>query len=44
MKNCKENIERKSLLYKTDVEYGDYSLNHIQGCSHGCKYPCFAIK
>lgn len=42
MKNCKESIERKSLLYKTDVEYGDYSLNHVQGCSHGCKYPCYA--
>lgn len=42
MKKCKEFIERKTLLYKTDVEYGDYSLNHIQGCSHGCKYPCYA--
>lgn len=42
MKNCKESIERKSLLYKTDVEYGDYCLNHVQGCSHGCKYPCYA--
>lgn len=42
MKVCKEGIKRKSLLYKTDVEYGDYSLNHVQGCSHGCKYPCYA--
>ena len=33
---------RKSLIYKTEVEYGDYTLNHIQGCSHGCKYPCYA--
>ena len=33
---------RKSLIYKTRVEYGDYTLNHIQGCSHGCKYPCYA--
>ena len=33
---------RKSLIYKTGVEYGDYTLNHIQGCSHGCKYPCYA--
>lgn len=38
-----EKIERKSLLYKTGVEYGDYTLNHIQGCSHGCKYPCYAM-
>lgn len=33
---------RKSLIYKTGVEYGDYTLNHVQGCSHGCKYPCYA--
>ena len=36
-------ITRKSLIYKTDVEYGDYTMNHIQGCSHGCKYPCYAF-
>ena len=36
-----ENI-RKSLIYKTAVEYGDYTLNHVTGCSHGCKYPCYA--
>lgn len=38
-----EYIKRKSLLYKTKVEYGDYTINHIQGCSHGCKYPCYAM-
>lgn len=38
-----EYIRRKSLLYKTGVEYGDYTLNHVQGCSHGCKYPCYAF-
>lgn len=36
-------IKRKSLLYKTNVEYGDYTINHIQGCSHGCLYPCYAF-
>lgn len=36
-------IERKSMLYKTDVEYGDYTMNHIQGCAHGCNYPCYAF-
>ncbi|APM41302.1 radical SAM protein [Clostridium kluyveri] len=36
-------ILRKSLLYKTGVEYGDYTINHVQGCSHGCKYPCYAM-
>lgn len=35
-------IERKSMLYQTGVEYGDYTMNHILGCSHGCKYPCYA--
>lgn len=36
-------MERKSMLYKTNVEYGDYTINHVQGCSHGCKYPCYAF-
>lgn len=36
-------IERKSMLYKTGVEYGDYTMNHVLGCSHGCKYPCYAF-
>lgn len=35
-------INRKSILYKTGVEYGDYTMNHVLGCSHGCKYPCYA--
>lgn len=34
---------RKSMLYKTGVEYGDYTINHIHGCAHGCKYPCYAM-
>lgn len=36
-------FKRKSLLYKTGVEYGDYTINHVQGCAHGCKYPCYAM-
>ncbi len=36
-------ITRKSMLYKTKVEYGDYTMNHVLGCSHGCKYPCYAM-
>ena len=36
-------IKRQSMLYKTDVEYGDYTINHVQGCAHGCKYPCYAM-
>lgn len=37
-----EFIERKSMLYKTGVEYGDYTMNHVLGCAHGCLYPCYA--
>ena len=40
---CSGSINRKSLLYKTGVEYGDYTVNHVQGCSHGCLYPCYAM-
>ena len=40
--NLKTTI-RKSMLYKTGVEYGDYTMNHVQGCSHGCLYPCYAF-
>lgn len=36
-------IYRKTLLYKSGVEYGDYCLNHVEGCSHGCRYPCYAM-
>ncbi|WP_348664905.1 radical SAM protein [Dubosiella newyorkensis] len=36
-------IVRKTLLYKTGVEYGDYTINHVLGCSHGCHYPCYAF-
>ena len=36
-------ITRKSMLYQTGVEYGDYTMNHVQGCAHGCRYPCYAF-
>ena len=38
-----EKIKRKTMLYKTSVEYGDYTINHVQGCAHGCKFPCYAM-
>ena len=38
-----EYIKRKSLLYKSGVEYADYGLNHVEGCSHGCNFPCYAF-
>lgn len=31
------------MLYKSGVEYADYGLNHAEGCSHGCTYPCYAM-
>lgn len=43
MKSVKGKIERKTMLYKTGVEYGDYTMNHVLGCAHGCKYPCYAF-
>ncbi|MDD4358751.1 MAG: radical SAM protein [Candidatus Pacebacteria bacterium] len=36
-------INRKTLLYKSEVEYADYCINHVEGCSHGCRYPCYAM-
>jgi len=36
-------VTRKSLLYKSKVEYADFCINHIEGCSHGCKFPCYAF-
>ncbi len=41
MKKVTKYISRKTLIYKTEVEYGDYTMNHVLGCSHGCKYPCY---
>lgn len=33
-------IERKSLLYRSGL--GFWCINHVQGCAHGCRYPCHA--
>lgn len=38
-----QTIQRKTLLYKSGVEYADYGLNHVEGCTHGCTYPCYAM-
>lgn len=43
MKHVKGYIQRKSMLYLTGVEYGDYTMNHVFGCAHGCNYPCYAF-
>lgn len=38
-----EGILRKSLLYKSGVEYADFCINHVEGCAHGCRFPCYAM-
>ena len=43
MKKVAGTIQRKTMLYETGVEYGDYTMNHVLGCSHGCKFPCYAF-
>jgi DNA repair photolyase len=35
-----EYITRKTLLYRSGL--GFYCINHVQGCYHGCRYPCYA--
>ena len=37
-----QTITRKSLLYKSGAVH-DYALNHVEGCAHGCRYPCYAM-
>lgn len=36
-------ITKKSLLYKSKVEYANFCINHVLGCAHGCRYPCYAM-
>jgi DNA repair photolyase len=36
-----DRIERKSLLYRSGLGFD--CINHVQGCSHGCRYPCYAF-
>lgn len=43
MKKVAGYIQRKVMLYETGVEYGDYTMNHVLGCAHGCKFPCYAF-
>ncbi len=38
-----QKITRKTLLYKSGVEYADFCINHAEGCVHGCTYPCYAM-
>ncbi len=34
-------LERKALLYRSGL--GFHAANHVLGCSHGCRYPCYAF-
>ncbi len=43
MKHVKGFITRKTMLYETGVEYGDYTMNHVLGCAHGCKYSLLCV-
>jgi DNA repair photolyase len=36
-------IRRKTLLYKSGLGKDFYAVNHVLGCSHGCRYPCYAF-
>ena len=36
-------ISRKSLLYRSRITLFEHIINHIEGCSHGCRYPCYAF-
>lgn len=36
-------IKRKTLLYQSGVEYADFCINHVEGCAHGCTFPCYAM-
>lgn len=40
----KKRMKRKTLLYKSGVEYADFCINHVEGCSHGCTFPCYAMQ
>jgi DNA repair photolyase len=39
--NPLDTIERKSLLYRSGL--GFHCINHVLGCRHGCRYPCYAF-
>ncbi|WP_165849135.1 radical SAM protein [Candidatus Cryosericum septentrionale] len=37
-------VTRKSLLYRTGIGgTGAYAATHVVGCSHGCRFPCYAF-
>ena len=37
-----ERVDRKSLIYEMGGS-GAYAATHVVGCSHGCRFPCYAF-
>ncbi|MCX6098240.1 MAG: radical SAM protein [Caldiserica bacterium] len=39
-----DTVTRKSLIYRTGIGgKGAYAATHVVGCSHGCRFPCYAF-
>jgi DNA repair photolyase len=39
-----DTVTRKSLIYRTGIGgVGAYAATHVVGCSHGCRFPCYAF-
>ena len=39
-----DTVTRKSLIYHTGIGgTGAYAATHVVGCSHGCRFPCYAF-
>lgn len=43
-KNSRNCVSRKTHLYRSGVRKGVWALNHVLGCAHGHRYPCYAFK
>lgn len=37
-----QTVRRRSLIYRSGL--GFWAINPAQGCSHGCRYPCYAYQ
>ena len=37
-----ETVYRKTLIYEMGTS-GAYAATHVAGCSHGCRFPCYAF-
>lgn len=39
---CYKELGLYGILLMAFCSFGDYTMNHVLGCAHGCKYPCYA--